>query len=95
MNGTTILTKEKLDKNILIKGVCNVLGIQNKDIMYIEDIDEWANKKNEIVVIEYDGITDDEIANGMHMYDIFSEKKVDTNELQQYVKEKLYDSEEF
>jgi hypothetical protein len=63
--------------------------------LYIEDIDEWANKKNEIAVIEYDGITDDEIANGMHMYDIFSKKKVDTNELQQYVKEKLYDSEEF
>jgi hypothetical protein len=28
MNETTILTKEKLDKNILIKGVCNILGIQ-------------------------------------------------------------------
>lgn len=95
MIGTTILTKKKLDKEELIKGVCSILGIRNKDVMYIEDIKDWINKKNEVVVIEYNGITDDEIANGMHVYDIFANKKISTCILQKYISQKLYDSEEF
>lgn len=95
MIGTTILTKEKVNKDVFIKGICDMLHIKSEDVMYIEDTNKWIDKKDEIVVIEYSGITDDEIAKNMHMYDIFSENKVVTNELQKYIKEKLYDSEEF
>ncbi|SKA99379.1 hypothetical protein SAMN05443428_13525 [Caloramator quimbayensis] len=94
MIGTTILAKEKLDKGVLVKAICSILGVNNDNVMYIEDINDWVNKKNEVAVIEYNGITDDEIANGMHVYDIFSNKKININELQKYVTEKLYISEE-
>lgn len=95
MNTTTILTEMKVDKETFIKGIQKLLNIESKDIMYIENSNEWLDKKDELVVVEYSGITDDEIAKDMHMYDIFSDKKIDISDLQKYIEEKLYDSNEF
>lgn len=95
MIGTTILTETKVNKETFIKGIQQLLNIESKDVMYIENSDGWLDTKDEVVVVEYSGVTDDEIAKDMHMYDVFSDKKVNTSDLQKYIKEKLYDSNEF
>lgn len=95
MEINTILTKEKLNERVLIGSICKMLELETKDIMYIEDTDGWINKQDEAVVIEYLGVADDEIAKGMHMYDIHSNTEIKIKELQKYIDNKLYDSEEF
>lgn len=68
-DGCNLYTKDKIDKGELIKK----LNITKNDILFVENIDDWLKRKNEKIVIEYNGILDDEEGEeyaGFHYYDV-------------------------
>lgn len=69
VDGLNIFSKEKININELI----SELGIENSDVFFINKTEEWANKKNENLVIEYRGLLDEEDSEeypGYHYYDV-------------------------
>lgn len=55
-DGCNIFSKELLD----IKQVIQILGLDPNDVMYMEDVEDWLKKENESIVIEFNGLLDDE-----------------------------------
>lgn len=69
VEGLNIYSKEKINKNKLIVA----LDIDSKDVFFINNTEEWVNKKNQNVVIEYRGVLDEEDSDkyiGYHYYDV-------------------------
>ncbi|WP_446897441.1 hypothetical protein ACSVC9_10485 [Clostridium sp. LBM24168] len=68
-DGCNLYTKDKIDRDELIEK----LDIAKDDILFVESTDDWLKRKNEKIVIEYNGILDDEEDegyNGFHYYDV-------------------------
>lgn len=67
VDGLNIFSKEKIDLDKLIA----TLGIDKKDVFFINKTEEWADKGKQNLVIEYHGLLDenDEEYPGYHYYD--------------------------
>lgn len=66
-DGCNLYTKDKIDKEDLTKK----LGIEKKDILFVDNINDWLKRKNESIVVEYNGVLDDESGDryiGFHYY---------------------------
>lgn len=69
IDGFNIYSKKELN----VKDLINKVGINEEDVLVINKVEQWADKKNEKVVIEYMGILDEECTDhyiGYHYYDV-------------------------
>ncbi|MDB1935265.1 hypothetical protein PMY12_18575 [Clostridium tertium] len=56
IDGLNLYCKNKINKEEIIKAI----GIKESDILFINNVDEWINKKDENIVVEYNGVLDEE-----------------------------------
>lgn len=80
MEGCCMFTKSKLKIEEIKNTTAKVLGIEESDICLVEEIDDWAERDNQPIVIEYNGFLDEEDDKeddyyGYHYYDIWYDNK--------------------
>lgn len=56
IDGLNLYCINKIDK----KEISEMIGIEDSEILFIDNIEGWINKRNEKIVIEFIGILDDE-----------------------------------
>lgn len=71
VDGLNIFCKEKIDKEKVIE----TLGISKDNILFIDGLEGWADKKKEEIVIEYKGLmTEEDEHPGYYLYDVSLDK---------------------
>ena len=74
-----MFSKDKLNNQEIKSVVANVLGVKEKDIHIVDQIDDWLNKEdNQLIVIQYSGyLNEDENKEdkyyGYHYYNVWYE----------------------
>lgn len=74
-----MFSKDKLNNQEIKSVVANVLGVKEKDIHIVDQIDDWLNKEdNQLIVIQYSGyLNEDEDKEdkyyGYHYYNVWYE----------------------
>lgn len=79
MNGCNIFTKDKIDVNKLAELVAKAFSVKTEAILAVEENNDWLKRKNESIVIEYNGILpkdDDEYPN-YHYYELWYDNGVE------------------
>lgn len=56
VDGLNLYCISKIDKKEIIK----MIGVEDSEILFIDNVEGWINKKNEKIVIEFIGVLDDE-----------------------------------
>lgn len=69
IDGCNLLSKNKID----IKKLINDIELTDENVLFVQEADDWLKRKNENVVIEYNGVlgeddTDDYV--GYHYYNV-------------------------
>lgn len=76
MEISCLFSKEKIDRNELIRAISNTLNYKENEILIVEESDYWLKRENMPIAIEYNGFLDeedDEEYFGYHYYDIWYE----------------------
>ena len=69
IDGLNLYCKNKFNENIIIE----TLGIDRDELLFIEDVNGWVEKKNESIVVEYEGVLnaeDNDDYVGYHFYEV-------------------------
>ncbi len=56
VDGLNLYCISKINKKEIIK----MIGVEDSEILFIDNVEGWINKKNEKIVIEFIGVLDDE-----------------------------------
>lgn len=68
-DGFNIYSKNELN----VKNLLDKVGINESDVLFMDRIEQWADKENQKMVIEYNGILDEECTDdyiGYHYYNV-------------------------
>lgn len=77
-----IYTKNKFKDNELIDAITKTLNIGKEEVLIIKNSNGWLKKENQSVVVEYNGLLDDEDTDqyiGYYYYDIWFDNDKNIN----------------